>query len=183
MLHLQPFTIKDFDQLISWVSTDAFLLQWGGPAFTYPLTTAQLHQYIFGANVEDATTYVFKAIDSTTNACIGHISIGRVDRIYRCARIGKVLIAPEQRGNGYGEQLMNAALTYAFDELQLERVTLGVFDFNEAAIQCYEKVGFIQHRFIENARAYHNTYWHLIEMELTKERWLAIQRTVTSTTV
>lgn len=176
MLTLQPFTPRDFQQLMRWIPNAAFTLQWGGPAFTYPVTPSQLHQYIYEANTSDATTYVFKAIETTTNEVIGHISIGRVDRIYKRARIGKVLISPHHRGKGYGKQLMNAALTYAFFELQLQHVTLGVFDFNEVAIKCYEGLGFVQERLIKNARAYEQTYWHLIEMSVTKDAWLTTQR-------
>ena len=178
MLTLQPFTVRDFEQLIRWLPNAAHTLQWGGPAFSYPLTPLQLHQYTYGANKEEATTYIFKAVHTVTHEVIGHISISRVDRLYKRARIGKVLIAPQYRGHGYGKQLMNAALTYAFVELSLQHVTLGVFHLNETAINCYTQLGFKEERFIENARAYEHTYWHLIEMGVTKDTWLAAQHAV-----
>lgn len=150
MLTLVPFSTEDFQQLIEWIPDSSFLLQWGGPAFTYPLTVVQLEDYVSGANTEMSSTYIFKAIDTSSGEVIGHISIGRVDRSDQTTRIGKVLIGPsEQRGHGYGKQLMQAALRFAFEELTLQKVTLGVFTFNTPAIRCYEKLGFIQERMLK----------------------------------
>ena len=105
---------------------------------------------------------------------IGHISLGNVDRINESARIGKVLIGPsESRGNGYGTQLMLAALTVAFEELKLHKVTLGVFDFNISAIKCYEKVGFKKEGLLRDARKNSDDYWNLIEMGILESEWKA----------
>jgi RimJ/RimL family protein N-acetyltransferase len=43
---------------------------------------------------------------------------------------------------GHGSEAMRLALQYAFDELNLQRVTLGVFAYNQRAIRTYEKAGF-----------------------------------------
>ncbi|HSF82482.1 MAG TPA: GNAT family protein [Anaerolineales bacterium] len=45
-------------------------------------------------------------------------------------------------GNGYGTDAMRVMLRYAFMELNLHRVTLGVFDYNERAQRSYAKAGF-----------------------------------------
>ena len=48
--------------------------------------------------------------------------------------------------------MMMEILKIAFDELQLHRVSLGVFDFNHSAIACYEKVGFVKEGLLRDAR-------------------------------
>jgi RimJ/RimL family protein N-acetyltransferase len=45
-------------------------------------------------------------------------------------------------GKGYGTDAMQVALRYAFTELNLYRVTLNVFEYNERAIRSYQKCGF-----------------------------------------
>jgi len=45
-------------------------------------------------------------------------------------------------GQGYGTDAMRLLLRYAFRELNLHRVTLGVFAYNPRAIRSYEKAGF-----------------------------------------
>ncbi len=45
-------------------------------------------------------------------------------------------------GKGYGTDAMRIILRYAFTELNLHRVSLGVFEYNPRAIRSYEKAGF-----------------------------------------
>jgi RimJ/RimL family protein N-acetyltransferase len=47
-------------------------------------------------------------------------------------------------GKGYGTEAMRLALNFAFNELNLHRVQLSVFDYNERAIALYEKMGFVR---------------------------------------
>jgi RimJ/RimL family protein N-acetyltransferase len=47
-----------------------------------------------------------------------------------------------QQNRGYGSEAMRLALTFAFQELNLHRVQLTVFSYNERAIALYEKLGF-----------------------------------------
>jgi RimJ/RimL family protein N-acetyltransferase len=47
-----------------------------------------------------------------------------------------------QRGQGYGEEALRLLVRFAFDELNLRRVQLTVFSYNEPAIRLYEKLGF-----------------------------------------
>ena len=46
MIALRPFARADFARLIAWIPSAEFLLQWAGPAFTFPLDTAQLDAYL-----------------------------------------------------------------------------------------------------------------------------------------
>ena len=48
----------------------------------------------------------------------------------------------EQWGKGYGREAMDLVLKYGFDELNLHRIQLTVFEYNERAIALYEKLGF-----------------------------------------
>jgi RimJ/RimL family protein N-acetyltransferase len=48
----------------------------------------------------------------------------------------------EQWGKGYGLEAMELLLGYGFRELNLHRIQLTVFQYNERAIALYEKLGF-----------------------------------------
>ncbi len=45
-------------------------------------------------------------------------------------------------GQGYGTDAMKIILRYAFTELNLHRVSLGVFEHNPRAVRSYQKAGF-----------------------------------------
>ncbi len=55
------------------------------------------------------------------------------------------------RNEGLGTEAIRVILRYAFEELGLESVGLSVFEFNEPAIQAYEKLGFEREGRIEQA--------------------------------
>ena len=80
MIELLYFDETDFDQLIDWVDSPEFLLQWSGTTFTYPLTKEQLHIYIRESNKEPSNQYVYKVKHTKTGEVIGHISLGRIER-------------------------------------------------------------------------------------------------------
>ncbi|MCS4515774.1 GNAT family N-acetyltransferase [Clostridium botulinum] len=48
----------------------------------------------------------------------------------------------EARGKGYGTQVTELVLNFAFKELNLHRIHLTVLEYNHRAIKLYEKVGF-----------------------------------------
>ncbi len=50
----------------------------------------------------------------------------------------------EHWGKGYGGEALRLLLDYAFGELNLHRVQLTVFAYNERAIALYEKLGFVR---------------------------------------
>lgn len=172
MVELKIFEKADFQQLIDWVASPGFLLQWGGPAFEFPLTEKQVEKYI-----ENANTLVFKVVESDTGVAIGHISLGRIDRKNKSARVGKVLVGDTNvRGKGIGQQMINEVLKIAFNELHLHRVSLGVFDFNSRAIACYEKAGFIKEGLHRDSSKNGDEYWSLWEMSILEDEWLKISR-------
>ncbi|AKR09502.1 aminoglycoside adenylyltransferase [Bacillus thuringiensis] len=167
MIKLEIFKKSDFKQLINWINSEEFLIQWSGNAFTFPLDEQQLEKYI-----ESANTLAFKVVDEETSDVIGHISLGQIDNINKSARIGKVLVGnTKMRGRSIGKHMMKAVLHIAFDELKLHRVTLDVYDFNTSAISCYEKIGFVKEGLLRESKRVGETYWNLWEMSMLEYEW------------
>ncbi|OES46572.1 GNAT family N-acetyltransferase [Domibacillus iocasae] len=171
MIQLAYFTRNDFIQLMNWIPSEAFMVQWAGTGFTFPLHTHQLEQYIKEANHPASDTFVYKAIHTETGRVVGHVSL-KVDRRNESARIGKMLVGDESmRGLGIGYHVIEAVTALAFHAFKLHRVSLGVFDFNDAAIACYEKAGFKKEGLLRDARKAGKEYWSLWEMSLLEEEW------------
>lgn len=167
VIKLKTFKKSDFKQLINWINSEEFLIQWSGNAFTFPLDEQQLEKYI-----ESANTLAFKVVDEETSDVIGHISLGQIDNINKSARIGKVLVGnTKMRGRSIGKHMMKAVLHIAFYELKLHRVTLGVYDFNTSAISCYEKIGFVKEGLLRESKRVGETYWNLWEMSMLEYEW------------
>ncbi|MED3912699.1 GNAT family N-acetyltransferase [Peribacillus simplex] len=177
MIELKYFERSDFQQLINWIDTPEFLLQWGGPNFSFPLTEEQLENYLIDANKDNSNTLVYGVLHKATGKVIGHISLGNIDRKHKSARVGKVLVGDKDvRGKGIGQLMMKEILKVAFDELRLHRVSLGVFDFNTSAIACYEKEGFVKEGLLRDSRKIGDAYWSLWEMSILENEWLETKK-------
>ena len=80
-------------------------------------------------------------------------------------------------GKGYGTDAMRIMLRYAFNELNLRRVGLIVFEYNPRAIRSYEKLGFVQEGRIRGAILREGQRWDWLFMGLLWEVWSAMQAT------
>jgi len=78
----------------------------------------------------------------------------------------------EYWGKGYGTDAMRIMLRYAFNELNLRKVGLIVFEYNLRAIRSYEKVGFIHEGRIRGAMLREGRRWDWLYMGLLREEFL-----------
>jgi RimJ/RimL family protein N-acetyltransferase len=73
---------------------------------------------------------------------IGFVGLWVVNWASAEAFVGIGLGERDYWGKGYGTDAMRLALRFAFDELNLQRVSLDAFAYNARAIRSYEKAGF-----------------------------------------
>jgi RimJ/RimL family protein N-acetyltransferase len=171
VIKLEHFERTDFAQLMDWIDSPKFMLQWGGRTFSFPLNERQLENYIESANTNISEMLIYRVLHEETDEVIGHINL-KIDRINNSARIGKVLVGKRSlKGQGIGQLMVEKVLNIAFEELKVHRVSLGVFDFNLSAIACYEKAGFVKEGLLREARKIDNEYWNLWEMSILENEW------------
>jgi RimJ/RimL family protein N-acetyltransferase len=176
MVELEPFTKDDIPALIGWIGSPEFLLQWGGPAFNYPLDEGQIRSQIALTVGQEPGMLAYKALDTETEEVVGHIQLVAIDRENRSARIARVLVGPSQlRGRGIGTQMVRSLLRIGFEELGLHRIELGVFDFNKGAIACYEKAGFQREGLLRDNRRLGDGYWSSCVMSILEHEWRALR--------
>lgn len=135
MIHLEQFNQSDFQQLKNWISNEEELLQFAGTIFKFPLTDKQLLQYI---RTEDVIPY--KIVLNSTNEIIGHCELN-LEKGNR--RLSRILIGDKhQRGKSIGEAVVRKMAEQLFTYPETSQVDLNVYDWNQSAIRCYQKVGF-----------------------------------------
>ncbi|WP_165874246.1 GNAT family N-acetyltransferase [Rubrobacter taiwanensis] len=101
----------------------------------------------------------------------GIVSFINLNRANASADLSILIGEPEYRGSGYGTDAIRTLLCYGFEELQLNRVGLTVFDFNHVAIRTYEKLGFRSEGRMRQA-VRRNGAWHdAILMSLLRSEW------------
>ena len=87
------------------------------------------------------------------------------------ALLGIMIGEKECWNKGYGTEAMKLVLDYCFNTLNLHRVALEVFEFNERAIKCYEKVGFKKEGIAREVVYKKGRYWNNVKMGILKQEW------------
>ena len=100
----------------------------------------------------------------------------RVDLIHSDVMVGIGIGERDFWNKGYGTDMMKVCLRYAFSELGVQRVSLGVLAYNARAQRSYEKAGFRlegrTRRDIMREGQRNDTLW----MGILREEWLALQK-------
>ncbi len=102
---------------------------------------------------------------------IGFVGLGAIKWNHGDALVGIGLGERAYWGNGYGTDAMQVMLRYAFTELNLYRLTLEVFEYNQRAIQSYRKAGFKEEGRIRKSLLREGSRWDVIVMGILRDEW------------
>ena len=106
----------------------SFQEQWMGPRISFPLSI-QVLQDLEG---------IFSIFD-------GQEFMGLIQKIRleeRNLHIGRFLINPQKQGQGLGSQTLRKFVSLAFENRDIDSISLNVFEANQAAQHLYQKEGF-----------------------------------------
>ncbi|GIV66946.1 MAG: N-acetyltransferase [Bellilinea sp.] len=109
---------------------------------------------------------------------IGLIDLNGIDWVSRNAWVGIGIGEREFWGKGYGTDAMRVLLRYAFTILNLQRVTLNVFDFNQRGYASYKKCGFKEEGRLPSALLKAGKRWDLIFMGVLRSEWEELQKSM-----
>jgi RimJ/RimL family protein N-acetyltransferase len=99
-----------------------------------------------------------------------------IDLIHSEAWVGLGIGEREFWSKGYGTDMMKLCMQYVFAELGVERLTLGLFEYNPRALRSYEKCGFrlegrSRKEVLREGKRY-DSLW----MGILREEWLQMQQ-------
>lgn len=144
-------------------------------------TSPYLDTYSFNETKEFVTNVIlnnpnsksYMIVDIETNNPIGITSLVNIDWKNRNAECIIDIGEKEYWGQGFGKESLSLLLQYAFLELNLKRVGLKVYSFNERAINLYTNLGFskegeIRENIFRNGSWYNTIIMGLLSEEYTK---------------
>ena len=139
VIHLRPLQLEDAnDVYLKWINDPEVTR--GMATGYFPTTIEQLKAYISGT-LNDANT-IFLAMCDAEGKHIGNLKIDRIDWIAGTCELGVIIGEESARGKGYGKAAMKLIIQHAFNELNLRKISLAVFENNPAAQHLYESLGF-----------------------------------------
>jgi RimJ/RimL family protein N-acetyltransferase len=105
---------------------------------------------------------------------IGYIGLW-VNWLHGVAWVGIGIGEKDCWGKGYGTDAMQVILRFAFEELNLYRVSLDVFEYNPRAVRSSENAGFSHEGRLRRCLNRNGRRWDLIYMGILRDEWFARQ--------
>lgn len=125
---------------------------------------------------ENPKLFLFAIRRLEDHQLIGQIDLDIVLWTHRESFIGIGLGERDYWGKGYGTDAMRVILNYAFSELNLDRVSLNVFDYNPRARRSYEKAGFEEEGRSREFLLKDGKRYDLIFMGILRSEWEELVR-------
>lgn len=151
-VRLRAFREDDLKNVLAWLNNPAVTRYLSSMR---PWSVVEERGWLDRAMRNDDPTAVTYVIESADGEYAGSIGLMHIDGRNRRAEVGVVIARPEDWGRGMGTEAMILMLRHAFEEMNLHRVTLRVYTFNDRAQRSYGKIGFV-----EEGRLREDTYRH-----------------------
>lgn len=164
MLRLRPYKLCDSKYIVNWVKDEQAFVMWCANKFTYPLTEDKLNIYKESYE-KDENGWLITAIDEKGTP-MGHILMRMADYENESIHLGFIIVDPAIRGKGYGKEMLKLVIKYAFEILNVRRITLAVFDNNPAAHYCYKASGFVDEEYYKEVFPYKDENWGVYNMAI-----------------
>ena len=169
MVRLRPYKKSDAATIVSWLTEEEGFWKWCAGRYDHFPITAEDMNCFYDQYEENPGHFQMTMLDGTKIR--GHLLMQFLDEKMQDLKFGCIIVDATARGKGYGHRMLSQALSYAFEILGVDRVSLGVFENNPAARHCYERLGFTPTGKYE---IYHlmGEDWKFHEMEMKREKWI-----------
>lgn len=138
---LRAYREDDIDKATSFVN-DKELKKFLVTTIPFPTTMWEEESWIKSQISNNNGTYNFAIEDIENNKYIGGCGIQQVDWLNRVATVGIMIGYKDYWGKGYGTDAMKVLIKFLFDDMNINKIRLSTFSFNERAINSYKKCGF-----------------------------------------
>lgn len=137
---LRPLKIGDLEKTHQWRNNLELLKLTQGIRF--PKTLEMDKEWFEHALKDKSNRSVFFGLDELeTGEFIGMYQLNNIDYISGTAIWGYIIGETNKRGKGYGIEASNLILKYAFNVLNLRKITTYNISYNNAALAIQNKIG------------------------------------------
>jgi RimJ/RimL family protein N-acetyltransferase len=114
-------------------------------------------------------------VDKSADHLVGEVVVNFYDERTQGMNF-RILIGPRGRNRGLGTEATQLMIDYIFQHKNLKQLTLSVYEFNPRARTVYEKIGFVFDSLDENDLEFEGKWIDSVNMKLTREKWVGINK-------
>lgn len=174
-MRLRQYKSCDARKIISWIKDENTFIKWGGDHFgQFPISAESINniynKYLCdNADCKEEDNFYPWTAFTDEDGVVGHFVMRYIHGDNKILRFSWVIVDDSIRGKGYGTEMLSLGLNYAFKILGVDVVTIGVYENNDIAHNCYKRVGFVDKEIVKHARE------NIIEMAITKGEYLSFR--------
>lgn len=141
--------------------------------FAHDLTVKRQQAYIQRMRGDEHYLWVVERLSD--GALIGTAGLHEIDRSNHNARLGLLIFRPEDRGQGYGTEVILQVLDRAFGGFAMHKVYLKVFTDNIRSTSHYMKLGFTtMEGILRQEYELHGVFKDMFRLAIFRQDWLAL---------
>lgn len=139
------------------------------PGIPFPYTIEDEERW-YESNTALKDTYNFAIETLKDSVYLGGCGINEIDWKNSKVVVGIFIGNKEYWNKGYGTDAMKVLIKFIFEQMNINKIKLNVYSFNERAIRCYEKCGFIREGVLRQEIYRDGKYYDEIVMGLLKSQ-------------
>ena len=168
LVKLRAYREEDIERSVKFVN-DEEVVKLLFTAIPFPTTKWDEEKWLKSNKEDGDLTRDFAIEDLENGNYIGGCSINQCDVKNRNCTIGIMIGDKDYWGKGYGSDALKVLVKFIFEEVNMNKIKLGVFSFNTRAIECYKKVGFKEEGILKKELYRSGKYNDVILMALFRE--------------
>ena len=110
----------------------------------YPMPFEKEAEWLESAVSTNATERHFAVERKDNRTHIGNASLHDIEWVSRTAAFGLFIGDPSAWNRGFGTDAVRSLVRFAFEEMNLRKLKINVFDYNDRARHVLEAIGFVQ---------------------------------------
>jgi len=169
LVRLREYRREDIDLRYNYIN-DPEILRYLESGIPYPLTfNEELKWFEAVSAFKDSYRFAVEAI--AEGLYIGDCGINSVDWKNSVASAVIFIGSKAYRGRGYGTEAMQILMAFAFNQMNINKLRLNVYSFNEQALRSYEKCGFKREGLLRQEIFRDGRYYDTIVMGILREEF------------
>lgn len=167
--YLSPFFDADSEILFSWINDRELVLS------SAPFRPVhQINHLEWFRTIQNRSDVVIFGIRRIADDClVGSCQLHSISLIHRSAELQIRIGHKDAQGSGIGTEACSLLLRHAFQDLNLNRVFLHVFETNERAIRLYTRSGFKMEGTLRNSVFVDGRWLNVVIMAILREEYPA----------
>jgi RimJ/RimL family protein N-acetyltransferase len=170
-IRLTAVTADDLPTIARWYQDAGFLRQFEATPAA-PKAAGALEPWLEGYSRSN-TGYLFGVRLLDADELLGFIELNDILWPHGHSWVSIAIGDAANQNQGYGSEALGLALQFAFQELNLHRVQLTVFSYNQRAIALYEKLGFQREGVFREHLQRDGTRFDMYLYGILRSDWLA----------